>query len=130
MSTAFAIRYAHRFAWLFQLSGLGPRSSGVTVDDSSVTVRMGWAFTATIPRASIVQAQADGVPWLFGIGVHTNLRGRWVVNGAPDHIVTLEISPPAPGRALGFPIQLRRLDVSLDDPAGLLRVLARPHMPR
>ncbi len=130
MTTAFAIRYAHPFAWLCQMSWLGPRSSGVTVDDSSVTVRMGWAFRASIPRTSIVQAQADDVPWLFGIGVHTNLRGRWVVNGALDQIVSLEISPPAPGRTLGFPIRVRRLDVSVEDPGGLLRALGRSHIPR
>ena len=100
------------------------------MDDTEVVVRMGWAFQARIPRNRLVRAWVGSDAWFFGIGVHTNLRGRWVVNGSPDRIVSLEVDPPAPGRALGVPVRVRRLDVSLEDPQGFLNALKAPHLPR
>ncbi len=103
---------------LLAVFGMGPSRSRVVIDPTTVRVRMGWAFRAKIDRVSIVRAFADTDKW-GGIGVH-GWRGTWLVNGSVSGIVTLAIDPPAPARVLGYPIRLRTLYVSLEDPAGFL----------
>lgn len=97
----FAIEYSRWFAALATALGAGPRLSRLDVDDREVTVRMGWAFTAHIPRSSIVAARRH--PDIHtAIGVHTTGRGDWIVNGATRDIVELQIAQPAHARALGL----------------------------
>jgi hypothetical protein len=115
----FPIRYSPRLLWMFVLLGLGPRWSRVELDDAWLTVRMGWAFRARIPRASIRRARRERDVW-WAIGVHGDLRGGWLVNGSATGIVALEIDPPAAGRVIGVPVRLKRLGLGLEDPERFL----------
>ncbi len=107
---------------LLVILGMGPSRSRVEIDRTTVRVRMGWAFRARIDRASIVRAFADSNKY-GGIGVH-GWRGSWLVNGSVSGIVTIEFDPPAPARVMGYPIRLRTLYVSLENPEGFLAQLA------
>ncbi|MFM8943879.1 MAG: hypothetical protein ACKOI0_01230, partial [Actinomycetota bacterium] len=57
-------------------------------------------------------------------GVH-GWFGRWLVNGAGDGLVRLDLRPTARATAGPFPVGLRTLWVSLEDPDGFLAALAR-----
>ncbi|MCU1503061.1 MAG: hypothetical protein JWM12_2415 [Ilumatobacteraceae bacterium] len=106
---------------LMSLLGLGPRRSWVEVGDDVVPVRMGWAFAADIPRPAI-----SGVALRernrISRGVH-GWNGRYLVNGSGEGLVTITVEPPQRAAMLGFPITLRELTVSVDDPAGLVAAL-------
>ncbi len=120
MSTAFGFRYG-LFRPLLSVLGAGPSFSEVTLEPQYVVVRMGWTFRSRIPHGSIRRVYPDR-DMHGGIGVH-GWRGRWLVNGAVSGIVTLEIDPPARARVLGFPVRLRTLHVSLEDPGGFTAAL-------
>jgi hypothetical protein len=118
---AFAFRYGF---WrpLLVVLGVGPTFSRVEVTDDALRIRMGWAFRALVPRASIVAARrAEGRFW--SIGVH-GWRGRWLVNGSRSGIVSVDISPAARARVIGFPVRLRTVHLGLEDPDGFLRVVS------
>lgn len=117
----FAIRYDRWCGWLLGLFGSGRRFSGVTVSADEVQVRLGPAFRGTVPRASITSL----TPWtgrVFGWGAH-GWSGRWLVNGSSKGIVVLHIDPTARGRVLGFPVHLRELAISLEEPAAFAAAL-------
>jgi hypothetical protein len=105
----------------------GPRHSTIRVDDDHVKVKMGvggWAFTADVPRASIVEVQpTSGGVWAWG--AH-GWKNRWLVNGSSEGLVRLTLQPPARARTLGFPLRVRELTLSLADPEGLVRTLKSP----
>jgi hypothetical protein len=111
----FAMRSSRWLQPIFALVLLLPRFTLVEVDDASIVVRFGWAFRATIPRPSVRTVERTGDVW-WAVGVHTNGRGRWIVNGSPHGMVRIDLSPAAPARALGFPVHVRRLLLSLVDP--------------
>lgn len=102
--------------------GVSRRNSAVTVDETSVEVRMGWFFRSRVLRSSI-QAVAEHHGRVWGWGVH-GWRGRWLVNGSSSGLVRVAIDPPAGARVLGLPVTLRQLTVAVDDPAGLVATLA------
>ena len=111
-------RYDRWCGWILGLFGTGRRFSSITMHADSIDVKMGWAFRATIPRANIVSAEPrSGRVW--GWGVH-GWRGRWLVNGSSQGLVTLKIEPPVPSRVCFFPGRLRELTVSVVDPEVLL----------
>ncbi|HXQ59339.1 MAG TPA: hypothetical protein VN799_04550 [Acidimicrobiales bacterium] len=113
----FAIRYG-ALRPLLTVLGMGPRFSGVELGATEMKVRMGWAFRARVPRASITGAGlVTGT--VGGIGVH-GWRGRWLVNGSMSGIVGLDIKPPARAVVLGIPVTLHYLALSLQDPEGLV----------
>lgn len=118
-------RVAYSSVWLPVMTalGMGPRRSGVHLEDGEVLVRMGWAFAARIPRAAIVSASREPGRRI-SIGVH-GWRGDWLVNGSSRGIVVLELNPPVSARAVGFGIRLRRLAVSLENPDAFLGELGR-----
>jgi len=102
--------------------GITASGSYVTIDDEIVHVRMGWAFVASIQRSSVRSAVADHGP-VGGWGVH-GWNGRWLVNGSSSGLVRIEIDPDGQGRLLvGWPVRLRVLRVSVDDPDGLVAAL-------
>ena len=77
------------------------------------------------PRRSLHQARRLGSPqeiW-HAVGIHSLPGGRWIVNGSLHGVVTLAIDPPVRARALGLPIRLRWLAMSLKDPEGFLAAL-------
>ena len=124
----FALRYdrlMRAFTWGL---GLGPSRSRVELSEDDLQVRMGWGFAARIPRRSIHQARRLGSPqeiW-HAVGIHSLPGGRWIVNGSLHGVVRLAIEPPVRARALGLPIQLRWLAMSLKDPDGFLAALGAP----
>ena len=121
----YPIRYSPRLSWLFELLLLGRRHAEVRLTPGELHVRMGWAFDAHIPRASIRTARPAGDVW-WAIGVHTDMRGAWLVNGSATGIVNLALDPPARGRCAEIPIVVRRLGLGLQDPAGFLAALGVP----
>ena len=103
-----------------------PRRAYVEVTDDTLEVRMGWAFSARIPRRLVARAGPGKPPTIpFTAGAH-GWRGRWIVNGASDGIVEIRLSERGRASALGVPIRLKTLSVSLDDPDGFLATLGAP----
>ena len=132
MTTDQACRFALRYDRLMRAFtwglGFGPSRSRVELSEDDLQVRMGWGFAARIPRRSIHQARRLGSPqeiW-HAVGIHSLPRGRWIVNGSLHGVVRLAIEPPVRARALGLPIQLRWLAMSLQDPDGFLAALGAP----
>lgn len=116
----FAFRYG-LFRPLLSVVGAGPRFSSVRIDGDQLRVRMGWSFRADIPLASITSVEPfTGL--VGGIGVH-GWRGTWLVNGAARGVVSIHIDPPVRARALGVPVRLRILQVSVEDPDALIAAL-------
>jgi hypothetical protein len=117
----FAIRYDRWCKWLLVICGTGPRWSRATVDRDRVVVRMSYAFRSAFDRSVIRSVR----PWsgrVWSWGVH-GWRRRWLVNGSSHGIVVLEIDPPARARVLGFPIRVRELAISFEDPVGFAAAL-------
>ena len=105
--------------------GLTPRRSYLDIGPDSVRVRMGWAFQADLPRSSIVSVhRVEKNPYPGSFGAH-GWRGRWLVNGAAGPLVSIELEPPVRARVARFPVRLRELLVSVEDPEGLVGRLGR-----
>ena len=124
----FPILYSGINATLFAVLGLPRSRSYLELDDDSLRVRLGWGFTARIPRRSITAAQRDRDVRGITAGAH-GWRGRWLVNGSSQGIVRLDIDPAVRAWTLAIPVQLRRLLVSLEDPEGFLAALGAPANP-
>jgi len=120
--TRFPIRVDRWMSWLLVPLG-APRSADVVmVGATEVEVRLGWMFRARIERDAIV-AVARTEPMRWGWGAH-GWNGRWLVNGSSHDIVELTIDPRQPARLLGlWPLRLRTLWVSLEDPDGFMAAL-------
>jgi hypothetical protein len=99
-----------------------PSRAYVDLDGDMLRVRMGWAFSARIPRRLVARACPGEPPFIrFTAGAHW-WGGRWLVNGAPDGIVDIELSEPVRAFCI-VPIRLKVLSVSLEDPDGFLAAL-------
>jgi hypothetical protein len=120
--TRFTLRYDPPFTPLAAVLGMGPRASRVDIASDAVEVRMGWAFRARIPLTAVRAATPGTHSLLAGWGVH-GWAGRWFVNGSARGIVRLDIDPPVRARAVGLPIRLTTLHVSVEDPDGFLAAL-------
>jgi hypothetical protein len=119
----FEISYTPALRPLFGILGIGPRYSRIEVTGQRVRVQMGWAFGAEFSRSAIRSLEPDG-DRVTGWGVH-GWGGSWLVNGSSSGLIRFELDPPAPARAVGIPVGLEVLRVSVEDPEGLLRVLGR-----
>jgi hypothetical protein len=120
----FRIRYSTLNAAIMGVLGVGRSRSWAEVGADHVVVRMGIGFRMTLPRPAIVDARRlERYVW-WGYGVH-GWRGRWLVNGSGRGIVALSIDPPVRAWVLGFPVRLRELLVSLEDPPGFLAAIGR-----
>ena len=119
----FGLHYSRWFLLVATPLGMGPRRSAVRIEvaSRSLIVEMGWAFKARIPLSSIVSGGRSR-PARTGWGVH-GWGGSWLVNGASHGIVALIIDPPAQARAVGFPVRLRHLRVSVSEPVALISML-------
>ena len=130
-TTTFPITFDRHSRIPMTVLGAGPSVSRVTVSPSTVDVRLGWAFSATIPRGSVASARplAGGLSELSGpfrISVLRGVnywRGTALVNGAGTGLVEITLDRPkwvwlGPLRA-----PMRRLIVSAEDPSGLVAAL-------
>jgi hypothetical protein len=106
---------------MLTLLASGPGRSGIAVGDADVAIEMGVSFggRAPLPSVTSVRPLEETV---ISRGVH-GWRGDWLVNGAGDGLVEIRFEPPLKAHVLGFPVRVRRLRVSVDDPAGLVRAL-------
>jgi len=119
----FPIRFNSFNGVLFRGLLISPSSSAVDLDDDGLHVRLGWAFSARIPRRLVAKAGLGQPPTIpLTAGAH-GWRGRWLVNGSADGIVTMDLGEPVRAFVSGFPIRLKELSVSLEDPDGFLSAL-------
>ncbi len=103
---------------------LGAWNAAVEVDDDAVVVHYGVGFRGRVAR-SAVRSVSRSHRRVLSWGAH-GWRGRWLVNGSSHGIVVLGIEPRQPARVVGWPVRLRELDVSVDDPEGLVAALGLP----
>jgi hypothetical protein len=68
----------------------------------------------------------DSPVHLWSIGVHSNFRGRWLVNGSSLGVVELGLDPPVRARTSVIPVTVSVLGLGLRDPEGLLKTLGVP----
>ena len=117
----FPIRFDAWYALMSSVLCLPPSAAYVEVNGDGVEVRMGWAFRASFPnRAVAMVTETDSRP--LSRGVH-GFSGRWLVNGSGEGILTIDLAPPQRGYVMGFPIRLRQLMVSVENPAALAQAL-------
>jgi hypothetical protein len=112
------LRYERWFLPLSVPLGLGPDRSEVRLAAGTLHVKMGWAFEAHIPLASITRAEAT-TERAFTAGVHYS-GGRWLVNGSGKGLVTLTIEPPVQAKVPLRSVTLRKLVLSVTDPDALI----------
>ena len=111
---------------LFRLLLILPSASYVELTDDTIRVRLGWAFSARIPRRLVSRAGPGRKPRIpLTAGAH-GWAGKWLVNGSADGIVEIELAEGVRAFTAGFPIRLKTLAFSLDDPEGFLGALGAP----
>lgn len=84
---------------------------------------MGWAFRAKFDRSRVAGTSLSGKRIPLTRGVH-GWGGRWLVNGAGDGVVAIDFEPRQRAYVMGFPVSLRQLQVSVEDPPALAAALA------
>jgi hypothetical protein len=119
------MRFPIRFdAWYRLLSTavfLPLSGAYVDVENDRAEVRMSWGFRASFPVAAVVRTSLlDRKP--ISRGVHGR-KGRWLVNGSGKGIVVIDLEPEQDAQVVGFPVHLRQLMVSVEDPDGLRTLL-------
>ena len=117
----FDIAYG-RTAPLLTMLGLFKSRAYLDVTDTTIEVRMSWAFKVSIPRADIHNViKLD--KRMMSIGVH-GWNGSWLVNGQQNQLVRIAIDPAVKAKVGFFPVNLRQLTVSLEDPDGFAAMMA------
>ena len=125
-TTTFPISFDRASRSGMTVLGVGPKHSRVEVSSSTVDVRMGWAFHATIPREAVASARPlnrDELRGPFRISVLRIVnywRGTALVNGAGTGLVEITLDRSKWVRLGPFPAPLRRLVVSAEDQSGLV----------
>ena len=122
--TRFPIRFESGFGLLSSAMLNSPSGSYVEVGRGKVSVRMGWAFRASFDRSSVLRSALLGRRVRLTRGVH-GWAGRWLVNGAGDGILVVDLEPTQRAYVMGFPVRLRQLMVSVTDPSELAAALTR-----
>lgn len=102
--------------------GAPPALDRLDIDEESVRVRLSYAFRTTIPRRLVESVRRDDRRSV-SLGAH-GWRGRWLVNGAWSPIVVIRLRTPVRAWVVGFPVRLRELLVSVDDPDAVIELLA------
>lgn len=121
VETRFPIRFDQGYKLLSAALLIHPSRSFVEVEGGEVRVRMAWGFRARFPRSSVTSASESRKEPLSR-GVH-GFAGRWLVNGSGRGIVSIELEPRQRGYVMGFPVRLRQLLVSVEDPIALMKAL-------
>jgi hypothetical protein len=120
-ATRFPIRFDRAYGALSTALFMSPSASYVEIDGDEVAVRMGWGFRAHFPLSAVRSTVLLGTEPISR-GVH-GWRGRWLVNGSGRGIVVIDLAPVQRGFVTGFPVRLRQLMVSVQDPDGLMAAL-------
>ncbi len=119
--TRFPIAFDRGYGAVSRALFLRPADSYVELRGAFVAVRMAWAFRAEFPKAAVASARPfPGQP--LSRGVH-GFAGRWLVNGSARGLLSLRLEPRQRARVLGFPVRLRELIVSVEEPEELMRAL-------
>lgn len=109
--------------------GASRKAPRVTMSPSTVDVRMGWAFQATIPRETVASARPlnrDELRGPFRISVLRGVnywRGTALVNGAGTGLVEITLDRAKWVRLGPLRAPMRRLIVSAEDQSGLVAEL-------
>lgn len=120
-TTRFPIRFDQGYRVLSSVLFLPASSAYVEIAEGEVHVRMGWAFRARFSLGAVVSAaESDQRP--LSRGVH-GFAGRWLVNGSGQGILGIDLEPAQRAYVMGFPVRLRRLLVSVAEPAALATAL-------
>jgi hypothetical protein len=106
------------------LLGVVPEHCRVELDEGELRVRMGWIFQMHAPRMNVRAARPDA-GLVLGWGAH-GWRGEWLVNGSSSGLVRVEFDPVVHARVAGFPVRVRVLRVSVQDPDALVAALTMP----
>ncbi len=117
----FPMRFDRAYKILSAALLIAPSRSFVEVEGDEVRVAMSWAFRARFFRSSVTSA-SEFRKRPLSRGVH-GLAGRWLVNGSGQGIVSIELAPGQHGHVIGFPVRLRQLLVSIEDPIALIDAL-------
>jgi hypothetical protein len=130
-TTTFPIRFDQASRIPMTAMGTGPKVSRVTVSSSTLDVRMGWAFQATLPREAVASARpVDGglsqldAPFRLSVLRGVNYwRGTALVNGAGTGLVEITLDRRRWVRLGPFRVRMRRLVVSAQDQSRLVAAL-------
>jgi hypothetical protein len=136
-TTTFPIRFDRPSRIPMTVLGASPKVSRVKVSSSTIDIRMGWAFQATIPREAVASARPmnRGLSELsgpLGLSVLRGVnywRGTALVNGAGTGLVEMTLDRPKWVRLGPLRVRMRRLIVSVEDQSGLVAAL-NPSTPR
>jgi hypothetical protein len=125
----FPIRVDRPSRTLMTAFGARRKAPRVTMSSSTVDVRMGWAFQATIPREAVASARPLDRGELrgpFRISVLRGVnywRGTALVNGAGTGLVEITLDRSKWVRLGPLRAPMRRLIVSAEDQSGLVAAL-------
>ena len=108
-----------RFGGVLALRGV---SLGIRAGEVHALVGENGAGKSTLINILAGAVRRDAGPRGM-IGVH-KWRGEWLVNSSRRDLVAIEMEPPQRGWFNGIKLNLRRISVSPDDPAGLTAALS------
>jgi hypothetical protein len=117
------IHFSPWIRWFLRALGMGPKRTGIVLTPDEVQVKAG-SFRVMVSRDQIASVRECSPPRWAQAGVHTDLRGRWIIDGGPGRLVRLDLSPPAQGQMAGMTVSVRRLDLGLEDSASFMAKLA------
>ncbi len=119
----FPILFDKWYAILSSALFLLPSRSYVEIDNQQVKVQMAWAFRCHFPKMAIAKVTLmETNRIILSRGVH-GWGGRWLVNGSGTGIITFELIAKQWGRMIFFPIKLKQLLVSVEEPMKLMEAL-------
>ena len=121
-ATRFQIKFEPTYALVSRMLFISPDDSYIEIVDDRVSVRMAWGFRTTFDRSAVQGTSLFGQKIPLTRGVH-GWAGRWLVNGSGDGILVINLDPRQRGYVMGFPVKLRELLVSVDDPSALAAAL-------
>jgi hypothetical protein len=125
--TTFPISFDRPSSMLFAVLRLGRDDARIEVEDLEITVKMGWAFDTVIPRATVASVRALDRR-VISRGVH-GWRGDWLVNGAGNGLVRIDLEPRVRGRVSLVPVRIASVTVSVEDPPALVDAIESIRVP-
>jgi hypothetical protein len=118
----FPIRFDAAYKVLSYAVLIPPSDSYLEISGDQIHVRMAWAFRAKFSRLSVASTtRLNERP--LSRGVH-GFSGRWL-NGSGDGILVIDLKPVERGYVMGFPVRLKQLMVSVDEPVALAAALGQ-----